>query len=133
MMTGSAVAQSGGAAGQKPWIAVELNKLETASNACVGYFVVANGTPQPVKELRLEMFLFDKSGIVLDRLALGFADIRTSSAKIGIFNLAPVPCADVGKLLINSVLSCTNAAGSAIPDCADIITASTRSSAEFTY
>ena len=40
-----------------PEIQVELNKLEPAGIACRGYFVVSNGVSEPLKELRLDVFL----------------------------------------------------------------------------
>lgn len=114
-------------------ITIELNKLEDAANACRGYFIVSNRTSYPLKELRTEVYLFDKGSVVLRRIGVTFADIRSERSKVAIFDLADVPCSTLGKLLINSVLSCTGADGAPIGGCEDLISASSRAGIELSY
>jgi hypothetical protein len=73
-------------------INVELNRLEPAGNACRGYFVIANTAQEPLKELRLDVFLFDKAGIVLRRVGLTFADIRANRSNVVLFDIPETAC-----------------------------------------
>ena len=91
-------------------ISIELNKLEPAQNACRGYFVVDNRSPKPLKELQID------DSVVQPRMAL--SDIK---------------CDDIGRLLVNDVLACTDADGAAIEGCADIVGVTTRTAAKFDY
>ncbi len=114
-------------------VTVELNKLEAAGAACRGYFMVTNRGPQALKELRTEVYLFDRKGVVLRRVGLTFADIRPERAKVAIFDLAEVACGDLGRLLINDVLSCTAGDGAPVKACGEMIAATSRAGVEFAY
>ena len=114
-------------------IDIELNKLEAAGPACRGYFVITNGTADALKELRLDVFLFDRSGVIMRRAGLTFLDVRAERTKVVPFDFPDVSCAGVGRLTVNDVLACTAAAGTPIAGCADRIRASTRASAGFAY
>jgi hypothetical protein len=112
-------------------ITIELNKLEPTPNACRGYFVVENRLPEAVKELRLDIFLFDRAGVILRRVGLPFADVRSQRMKIVLFELAELNCNDIGRLVVNDILACTSENGGPIPGCAGMVTTSTRADAKF--
>lgn len=114
-------------------ISIELNKLEPADKACRAYFVVENGTPTALKELKISVFFFDKSGVILRQLGLPIPDIRAERTKVALFDLADLNCADIGRLLVNEVNSCTDTAGAAVEGCADIVSVRTRTEATFEY
>jgi hypothetical protein len=114
-------------------IAVELNRLEPAGNACRGYFVLRNKLPERIAELRLDVFLFDRKGIILRRVGLTFSDLKPDRTKVVLFDLAEAACPEIGRLLVNEVIACAGSAGTPIGDCADLIATSTRASAEFEY
>lgn len=114
-------------------IAVELNRLEAAGPACRGYFVLRNRLPERIAELRLDVFLFDRQGVVLRRVGLTFPDLRPERTKVVLFDLAEGACADIGRLLVNDVIGCTGANGETVKDCAEKIATSTRTAAEFEY
>lgn len=124
-------APSGGSA-ERP-ISVELNRLEAAGPACRGYFVLRNRLPDRLAELRLDVFLFDRKGVVLRRVGLTFPDLRPERTKVVLFDLAEGACAEIGRLLVNDVIGCTGSAGEPVKDCADKIATSTRTTAEFEY
>lgn len=113
-------------------INIELNKLEVAANACLGYFIVENGLPEPLQELQIDVFFFDRQEVILRRVALTFLDVRPGRAKVVLFEL-DIPCADISRLLLNEVIACTQEGGSPIAGCADRLTVSTRAEAEFAY
>lgn len=121
-------------AGQGDAIDIELNKLEDAEkNACRLYFVVDNGTPDPLKQLEIDVFLFDKEGVILRRAALSFPDVRPGRTKVVLFELADLVCGDVGRLLVNEVLTCTSADDKPIEGCADHVAVRSRGGAKFEY
>jgi hypothetical protein len=114
-------------------ITIELNKLEPAQNACRAYFVVNNDTPTALKELRISVFFFDKSGVILRQLGLPFPDIRANRTKVALFDIGDLGCGDVGRLLVNEVLACTDATGAPVEGCADRVQVTTRAEATFEY
>jgi hypothetical protein len=120
-------------AGEGPRITIELNKLEKTEDACRGYFVIDNGMPDTLKELQIEVFLFDKQGVILRRVALPFPDVRSGRIKVVLFDLSGVACGDIGRLLVNGVLTCTAASGAPIEGCADRLAVTSRAEAEFAY
>ena len=120
-----------GGPGRGPAISIELNKLEPAENACRGYFVVDNRSPEPLKELQIDVFLFDKQDVVLRR-SLSPSRSPHSRIKVVLFDLADINCEDIGRLLVNDVLACTDADGAAIEGCADIVGVTTRTAASST-
>jgi hypothetical protein len=114
-------------------IDIELNKLEAAGTACRGYFVITNGTADALKELRLDVFLFDRSGIILRRAGLTFLDVRAERTKVVPFDFPEVSCTGIGRLTVNDVLACTAASGAPVVGCADRIRVTTRAGAGFSY
>jgi hypothetical protein len=128
-----AAGSSAGSPASRPGISIELNKLESASNACRGYFIVTNRTPGTLKELGLDVFLFDKKGVILRRVGLTFLDIRSDRMKVVLFDLADLACGDIGRLLVNDVIACASATGAPIDGCSGLVTVSSRTGAEFNY
>ena len=114
-------------------ITIELNKLEATEKACRGYFIVENKTPAGLKELQIDVFLFDKQSVILRRVALSFLDIRPGRSKVVLFDLADLDCGSIGRLLVNEVIACTAADGKAVEGCADRLAVRTRAGAEFEY
>ncbi len=113
-------------------INVELNKLESMDNACRAYFVVENRTPEALGELQLVIYFFDKDGVILRSLALPFNDVRSGQTKVSLFDIPDLGCGDIGRLLVNEILACTNAQGP-VEGCADLVATSTRTDATFEY
>jgi hypothetical protein len=127
----------GGASAQTPAgegeIAVELNKLEAAGPTCRGYFVVRNATAATLQDLRLDVFLFDTTGVIQRRVALGFRDVRPERSRIVLFDLAPGGCETFGRLVVNEVIACADPAGAPVPGCADKLRPTSRASATFGF
>lgn len=112
---------------------VELNKLEPVASACRAYFLVENQMPVPLQEMRLDVFLFDLSGVVLRRVALSFADVGVGKVKVALFDLPDLACTDVSRLLVNDVIGCTIRNNETVPDCGDLLSVGSKASAEFRY
>jgi len=119
----AAVPEAGPAA--MPDIGIELNRLEDVEGACRGYFIVHNGTDQPLSEMQLDVFLFDPDGIAIRRVALAFMEVRAERDKVVLFDLADLGCGQIGRVLVNEVLACT-APGGPVDGCAESLTAMSR-------
>jgi hypothetical protein len=114
-------------------IALELNKLLPAEDACHAYLVVDNQTPGLLKELRLDVYLFDKGGVILHGVALQFSDVGPGRTRVVPFELPDLSCADIDRVLLNKVLACTDASGAAVAGCADRLVLTSRAEASFEY
>ena len=130
-----ALAPGGPAAPERkgPTILLELNKLEPASGTCRAYFVVENRMADQIRELRLDTFIFDGNGVIVRRIGLTFPDLRPERTRVVPFDLTGANCNEIGRLLVNDVLTCTNGAGAPISGCNDTIGVSTRAPAKFEY
>lgn len=91
-------------------VTLQLNKLEDADDVCRAYFIVDNALDEPLALLQVDTFLFDPDGVISQRAALTFQNIRAGREKVAIFDFA-LACAGIGRLLINEVLSCEAPSG----------------------
>ncbi|MDB5511744.1 MAG: hypothetical protein JWR08_1227 [Enterovirga sp.] len=133
LLTATAHAQSAPEPAKGRGITLELNKLEPATGGCRAYFVVENRTAEAVKELRLDTFIFDGNGLIARRIGLTFPDLRPDRTKVVPFDLTGAACPEIGRMLVNDVLACTNAAGGPVQGCGELLAVATRSSAKFEY
>jgi hypothetical protein len=99
-VAGSAAAQDSGG------IAVDLNRLDPADNACRLTFVAQNALA-PLTALVLETVLFDQAGRVAALTLFDFAELPQGSRRVRQFDVAGIACADVAQVLINGVAACT--------------------------
>jgi hypothetical protein len=114
-------------------IRVELNKLESLENACRAYFVVQNRTPELITELRLIVYFFDKNDVILaSSLALPFNDVPAGRTRVALFEIPELACDNIGRVLVNQVLTCVNSKG-AVAGCAEMVATSTRTDAALEY
>jgi hypothetical protein len=114
-------------------ITLELNKLTPVDRVCQAYFVVENQTPQSLQDLTIDTYLFDKNGVILRGLALQFVEVPSGRATVVPFELPDLPCADITRVLLNKVTSCTAAGGAAVERCADLLKVRTRAEVTFEY
>jgi hypothetical protein len=114
-------------------ITLELNKLVQVENACHAYVVIDNQGSRPLKDLTVDVYLFDKAGVILRGLALQFTDVRSGRATVMPFEFPDLPCADVSRVLLNKVLTCTSADGAPVEGCAEMLAVSTRAETAFEY
>jgi hypothetical protein len=120
-------------AGERPAIAIELNKLEPGANTCHAYFIVSNRTAEPLKDLQLDVYLFDKKGVILRSLRLPFADVGPGRMKVSPFGLSELQCGNLGRVLVNDIPVCASPSGAPVKGCADMLAVSTRTDAAFVY
>lgn len=126
-VTAAVDADRGGAASGP---SVELNRLEDAGGGCRLTLVVANPGAQRFEQLKLDLVLFDGDGIVARRLAVETGPVRANKTVVRLFEAADLPCAGIGRLLLNDVVTCTGEDG-AIPGCVDRLATASRTAVPF--
>ncbi len=132
------LALSQAAAAQKPApaatsagkISIELNKLEEKQGSCRLYLVIRNRTAKDVKNLELDVFIFDRNDVITRRVGLNTRRLKPSRIYVRLFDITKVTCSGIARLVLNEVLSCTSTAGAAI-DCEDDLALSSRARATF--
>ncbi|WP_093120597.1 hypothetical protein [Salinihabitans flavidus] len=93
-------------------VSIELNALEPIEDACRISFLVQNGHDTDIEQAVYEAVLFDTEGRV-DRLTLfDFGALPAARPRVRQFLVPGLSCADLGRLLINGVETCT---GDGIP------------------
>lgn len=113
-----------------PGVAIELNKLEPADNACRAYFVIGNETPHGFQTLQLDLVMFDQEGIVAKRLAVDVAPLPAEKTQLKVFDIQGLACAQVGRILLNGVPACSDEQGPR-NDCLRRLTVSARGTVPF--
>ncbi|NGM34881.1 Tat pathway signal protein [Methylobacterium sp. DB0501] len=106
-VTRAAVTQGAGAP-----LRIELNKLETAGEACKAILIVENGKGGAIKSLRLDLNAFDPDGIVQKRSMVELGPVPARKTALRQFEISPTPCAQVGRVLLNDVAACEGQDGS---------------------
>lgn len=118
------------AAPESPALSVELNKLEPIGNGCRAYLVIDNLSDTDYGTFKLDLILFATDGVIARRNALDLGPLRPNKKYVKTFDLDTPPCDGIGSVLINDVIEC-EAGDSAATDCLDRMTATTRTSAQF--
>ncbi len=114
-------------AGLLPWLAgagpaaaqtldIELNKLEDAGGQCVASLLLTNRLRETLEQVRFDLYVMDKTGVIARRLLLDTGPMRAEKTTVASFALLDQPCADVGRLLLSDVPLCKTAAGADV-DC----------------
>ena len=111
-------------------VSIELNKLEPQEAGCRTYLVLQNGTASNFSELRLDIAVFDADGIVAKRLAVEAGPLPVGKTSLKLFTMTGIACENVGRLLLNNVLSCIDQSGER-DGCVGQLALSTRAAAAF--
>lgn len=106
-------------------IGLELNKLEQRDGACRAYVVIENGTASRFDTLSFDLVMFDRTGVVAERLALETAPLPPAKTSLKVFDVPGLPCESVGRVLVNEVLACGDEQG-AREDCLSRVETSAR-------
>ncbi len=124
---------SGAAAGSG--LDIELNKAEDGGGGgCVASFVVRNDMGQSLDRFSMDLYVFDRDGVIARQVLLDLAPLRGvkggSKTTVARFNLIARPCAEVSRILINDIPSCRGADAGAALDCLAALKVSSRSAIE---
>src|SRR5262245_38335898 len=117
LSAGALAAWSGGAgaaAGQT--LDIELNKLEDAGGQCVASVLLTNRLSETLDQVRFDLYVFDRAGVIARRLLLDTGPMRTDKTTVASFALLNQPCGNISKLLVSDVPLCKTAAGATV-DC----------------
>lgn len=125
-----AVPESTTAPDAVPGPTVELNRLEDAGGGCRLTLVVANPGDQRFEQLKLDLVLFDADGVVARRLAVETGPVRAKKTVVRLFEAADLPCAGIGRLLLNDVVACSGKDGP-VPGCLDRLVTASRAAVPF--
>lgn len=110
---------------EAPGIRVELNRLEAQGENCRVYLLVKNERLEALKSFKADLFAFDTGGVAQKRLAVELGPIPRRKTRVKLFDFPGVPCAAIGSVLLNDVLSCEGPAG-ARDDCLDRVETSSK-------
>lgn len=119
------------AAGAEPAgeVHLELNKLETQGEGCRVYLLFENGLPERLRSLKLDLVVFDPDGVIARRVAVDAGALTAGKTVLKVFDLAELPCGEIGRMLLNDVPECAGEAG-ARSDCVEVVRTSSRSDVE---
>jgi hypothetical protein len=111
-------------------LGIELNKLEPAESACRAYLVFENRTPNAYSSLKLDLVMFGTDGVIIKRLAVEGGPLAKDKTSVKLFEITDVTCEQIGRVLMNDVISCEDALGER-QNCADDVVTTSRSAVSF--
>ena len=120
-----AVAAASAQEAAAPVALLELNKLEAKDGACNAFMVAKNRLPSPLESLNLDLVIFDPEDVISKRVAVEMGPLLGNKTVVKAFALEGVTCGQVGKVLLNDVLSCRNT-DAPVENCLDRIETSSR-------
>ena len=130
VLTAVLLLASGAASADNSSILVELNKLEDSNGACRAYLIVENKDTTKFETLNLDLVMFDVEGIVVGRLAFDTAPLLIGKTNVRVFDIEGLTCSQIGRLLLNDVISCADSVGERL-DCLSLISTRARGSVDF--
>lgn len=113
----------------KPGLQIELNDAADVDDTCRISFLVENRLGTDLSGAVFETVLFDASGAV-ERLTLfDMRNLPAGRPRVRQFQIDGVPCAGIGRILINGAQTCTGE-GVAEGACMDSLTLTSRTDIE---
>jgi len=82
----------------------------------VASLLLTNRMSDTLDQVRFDLYIFDKGGVIVRRLLLDTGPMRTGKTTVANLALLNQPCGNVGKLLVNDVPVCKTPAGASV-DC----------------
>lgn len=87
-------------------ISFQLNSAAAVKDACRFNFVFRNGLGEPIKDLVLELVVFDQADLVDRFVLVKSGSLPKGKTRVRQFDFANLACAKVAKMLINEVKVC---------------------------
>ncbi len=122
--------EAGTALAAEPGLEIELNTVEDNGGSCLASFVVRNGLGHTLDRFSMDLFVFDRDGVIARQVLLDLAPLRNDKTTVARFSLIKRACADVGRILINDIPSCRSAATGEELDCLAGLAVSSRARIE---
>ncbi len=110
-------------------LGIELNKVEDGQGGCSAYFLFNNGLGATLDRFNLDIFLFDRQGVVLRQVLIDMAPLRHGKTRVAKFSLIDRPCAEIGRILVNDVTACRAEDGREL-DCVTALAVTSRAGIE---
>jgi hypothetical protein len=85
---------------------LQLNKVETAAEACRITMVIDNTKGAGLKSYKVDLFAFDTDGVAQKRVAVELGPLPPRKTTVKIFDFPGITCNKVGRVLLNDVLAC---------------------------
>lgn len=111
-------------------LAVELNRVASAGEACRLDFVVTNRSATRFDKLQADLVLFDKEGVIATRLTVDLGPMQAEKTQVKSFPIGSVDCANLGRVLLNEMVECTPPPGESF-DCTRAVSISHRGPVPF--
>lgn len=106
---------------------IELNKVEDSGDSCLASFVIRNELGQTLDRFSLDIYVFDRDGIIARQVLLDLAPLPVNKTTVARFSLIQTACDDIGQVLVNNIPSCRSEATGETLDCLAGLTVSSRS------
>lgn len=90
---------------------LELNSARDIEGGCRLTYVAMNNIGVDLTKASYEVAIFDKDSVFSRLLILEFGNLPKGKTKVVQFDLAEKPCADISRLLVNSVAECISVDG----------------------
>ncbi len=87
-------------------ISFQLNSAAGVKDACRFNFVFHNGVSAPIKDLVLELVVFDRQNLVDRFVLVKSGSLPKGKTRVRQFDFAGLACDKVAKLLVNEVKVC---------------------------
>ncbi|MEZ5866298.1 MAG: Tat pathway signal sequence domain protein [Geminicoccaceae bacterium] len=106
-------------------LTIELNKTEQLGADCQAFLMMENGTESRLDRLGLDLVMIDRDGVIARRLAVEVGPLRAGRTSVKVFAIDGIDCGAIGRVLLNDVLACEDAAGPR-DDCLELIRTTAR-------
>lgn len=106
---------------------IQLNKVESSGESCLASFVIRNDLGQTLDRFSLDIYVFDRDGIIARQVLLDLAPLHLDKTTVARFALIQSACEDIGQVLVNNVPSCRSQETGETLDCLAGLTVSSRS------
>ncbi|HTM78720.1 MAG TPA: hypothetical protein VL133_13960 [Devosia sp.] len=87
-------------------LALELNALQATDKGCRVTFLATNTLGAPLDRAAIETALFNANGAIERIVTLDFKGLTEGKTKVLQFELADLPCDNIGRVLINDISVC---------------------------
>lgn len=118
-----------GPAAAEAGLSLELNKLSDVDGYCAASLLLTNRMGPTLEQVRFDLFVMDKDGVIARRLFLDTGPMREGKTTVATVAILDRPCAQVGRLLINDVPVCKTEAEDDV-DCVAALNVASRASVE---
>ena len=117
------------AAAAEPGLLIELNKVEDLDGGCVGSLLLTNRLGVALDRFNLDLFLFDASEVIVRRILIDLAPLRSGKTRVAMFHLIDGACSGLSRVLVNDIPTCRAESGGEL-DCLAGLSVSSRSAVE---